>query len=707
MSINKKVVWLPYDMDTAIGINNEGAIVFDYSLEDTDHLEGGADVFNGQGSVIWNNLRDAYGDEIKALYQQLRSQGLISYDIVEDAFEEHQDKWPEAIFNEDAYFKYLAPLIAPDSGTEATSAYLHMLQGSKKEQRKWWLYNRFRYMDSKFNAGDALTDVIQLRGYAKDNITLTPYADVYASIKYGSYLVQTRAQRNSSYTLICPLDNVNDTEIYIYSASQLSSIGDLSGLKVGFADFSHGTKLSLLKVGDSSSGYTNPNLKTLYVGTNGLLQTIDVRNCTALGTDEQTTVDLSGATNIENVYFDNTAIKGCTLPNGGILKVLHLPSTITNLTIQNQKAITDFTMPSYSNITTLRLDNVASTIPERTILSSMPANSRIRLTGFTWECEDADEIDSVLTVLDSMRGMDEQGNNLDHAYQSVSGTIHTSTLTGDQIDTFKARGYNLIKFVADTLTTVLTYKTWNGSSVIKTVTCNNGVPSEESPSVPSRTQTDQYTFTPAGWSTEQDSGEADASSITNVTENRSVYAAYNKVLRNYTVTWKNEDGTVLETDTSVPYGSIPIYNGTTPTYQGETATGWYPSVSEITGNTIYTAVYVPTYRVRFYDYDGTLLQTSTVREGESATYTGETPTSSAGEFLGWDPEPTNINSDTDCYAYYVFNIVKPDLKYLVYTKDDTNMTMTITGLNVANIVADNLSVITIPDTIDGYHVILN
>ncbi|MBQ9032586.1 MAG: hypothetical protein IJ106_14210, partial [Parasporobacterium sp.] len=239
--MKKKIVFLPYDFDTAIGINNEGALVFSYNLEDIDQTEGGADVFNGQQSVLWKNMRAAFFDEIKAMYQNLRSTGKLSYEKVEQMFEDHQAKWPEAIFNEDAWFKYLAPLVE-----KGNASYLSMLQGSKAEQRKWWLYNRFRYIDSKYNAGDSLSDVITVRGYAKADITIEPYADVYASIKYGSYLVQARSARNMQTTLECPLDNVNDTEIYIYSASQLADVGDLSGLMVGYADFSKAVKLQAL-----------------------------------------------------------------------------------------------------------------------------------------------------------------------------------------------------------------------------------------------------------------------------------------------------------------------------------------------------------------------------------------------------------------------------------------------------------------------------
>ena len=70
----------------------------------------------------------------------------------------------------------------------------------------------------------------------------------------------------------------------------------------------------------------------------------------------------------------------------------------------------------------------------------------------------------------------------------------------------------------------------------------------------------------------------------------------------YTVTWKDWDGTVLETDTGVAYGTVPSYNGADLTRPGNeqveyTFSGWSPAVGAVTGNTIYTAVYTETAKV--------------------------------------------------------------------------------------------------------------
>ena len=59
------------------------------------------------------------------MYQKLRSGGTLSFAVTEQRFEEHQAKWPEAVFNEDAYFKYLQPLVEQN-----TASYLSMLQRS-------------------------------------------------------------------------------------------------------------------------------------------------------------------------------------------------------------------------------------------------------------------------------------------------------------------------------------------------------------------------------------------------------------------------------------------------------------------------------------------------------------------------------------------------------------------------------------------------
>jgi hypothetical protein len=555
-----KIVWLPYDMDTALGINNEGTLAFGYELEDTDLTDKGEDVYNGQQSVFWNNIRDAFGDKIKALYQRLRSDNVLSYDIVEKMFEDHQMVWPEAIWNEDAWYKYLQMLVEDNVGS-----YLAMLQGSKEGQRKWWLYNRFRYMDAKYNAGDAEKDFITLRGYNKDDITVEPYADIYASIKYGSYLVQERALRGSTYTLECPLDTLNDTEIYIYSASQLRSIGDVSGLKVGYADFSMGTKLQDLKIGSVENDYSNNNLTELYLGNNTLLKTLDVRNCPNL----TQSVDLSGCANIEHVYFDGTAIKGCSLPNGGILKTLHLPSTITNLTILNQRALTDLSVASYENIATLRLENVGDKVDIFTILGQMKPNARVRLINVDWTFADAAQVATFYDLLDTMKGLDENNNNMDKA--QISGRIHIPALTGDELDSLRSR-YSHINITYDSIAYHVYYKNYDGTLLYTATTAEgeraiNPVALGLIPT-PTKPMSNAATYVFSGWGT-----------LPIITQDTTLTAQYRSVARMYQVRFF--DGSTLLETVSVAYGNNATYTGE----WNSKWVGWTPRPFNITGNT--------------------------------------------------------------------------------------------------------------------------
>lgn len=93
-------------------------------------------------------------------------------------------------------------------------------------------------------------------------------------------------------------------------------------------------------------------------------------------------------------------------------------------------------------------------------------------------------------------------------------------------------------------------------------------------------------------------GVTTASRTIKVTGNASYTAEFAKIA--YTVTFKNYDGTVLQTAT-VEHGSTPSYTGSTPTRAQDaqytyTFSGWSPSLGAITANTTYTAQYTATKR---------------------------------------------------------------------------------------------------------------
>ena len=113
-------MFIPYDGDTALGIDNVGKLKFGYWLEDTDKVNG-QDVYNGQQSVLWNNVRKVFGEDIKQIAQAVISNGKLNCEYVKNLFNNHQNAWSEAVFCADTEVKYIEPYL-----NEGTLAYLDM-----------------------------------------------------------------------------------------------------------------------------------------------------------------------------------------------------------------------------------------------------------------------------------------------------------------------------------------------------------------------------------------------------------------------------------------------------------------------------------------------------------------------------------------------------------------------------------------------------
>ena len=137
----------------------------------------------------------------------------------------------------------------------------------------------------------------------------------------------------------------------------------------------------------------------------------------------------------------------------------------------------------------------------------------------------------------------------------------------------------------------------------------------------------------------------------------------------YRVTWVNYDGNILEIDDFVEKGTIPTYDGKTPSRESSgnieyTFYGWNPEVTEVVSDVTYQATYSEKiieqlYTVTWIDYDGTVLEIdSNVKEGTTPTYDSQEPVKEGYTFNGWTPEISEVTADVTYQATYSEKIIE-------------------------------------------------
>ena len=156
------------------------------------------------------------------------------------------------------------------------------------------------------------------------------------------------------------------------------------------------------------------------------------------------------------------------------------------------------------------------------------------------------------------------------------------TVTGDK--TYYAAFYPIVNKYT------VTWKSQDGNTVLET---DSNVSYGYNPSfdkaAPTKDNTDQYAYAFVGWATtaNQTAGVA-AGSLPAVSGDVTYYAAFSVTVRTYTVTWHSQNGTVLETDSDVPYGTSVSYDSAEQTKDNTDQytyafVGWATSANQTAG----------------------------------------------------------------------------------------------------------------------------
>lgn len=323
--------------------------MFRYGLEDIDRQDGkllsdlsssAEEVFRESDSTFFCRLRDVFSDELKDLYNELESNNAWHAESMINQFDAWQDEFPEELWRVDIERKYIRTYNSSFINGAGDSQFLNnMAHGKKKYQRRQFERNQEKYMASKYQTSLALNDSSVLRCTVPTGdvpvapnyrLKVTPYSYMYINAQYGTgnNPYQLRGQPGVEQEI--PFNGDSADIINIYSSSSLQSLGDLSTCYPATVDVNKAKKLKQLIIGNGAAGYDNPSLTTLTLGSNNLLEVLNVENVSGL----TQSLDMQALKNLKELYASGSNVGGVIFADGGKIEIAELPA-INSLTMKN------------------------------------------------------------------------------------------------------------------------------------------------------------------------------------------------------------------------------------------------------------------------------------------------------------------------------------------------------------------------------------
>lgn len=560
--IHKWDLSFDYDNDTALGIDNYGRMTYRYGYEEIDYVDGTSDwVWNAPNHVFFLRIRELFDDELCELYNKLETSGAWSSTSLINQFNEWQAEFPEELWRVDIERKYIRTYTTSFIGGKAYPEFLtERANGRKKTQRAQYEKNQEKYIASKFGGTVASADDIILRCSIPNttlvvtpnfDMHLIPYSYIYLNVKYNTAPpVRVRAVPNVEYTISYTGELADIIEIY--SASCLKSIGDLSACYLTNGTFANATKIRDLILGNGTEGYDNTNVMTLGLGSNELLNKLDIQNMSGL----THSLDLSGLKNLEELYAFGANVGGITFADGGNIEIAQIPDVGT-LEMKNLHSLTDDGFDSSSYYTLSKLVAEYSNLDLIELINGSPNLRQVRLVGIDWTLEDT----SLLERMYSLSGVTNTGANSDRSV--LSGAVHVPVIKQKQLYDFMLAWPDLeisydsmieqfaVSFVNDDGSVLEVQYVDKGGNAIDPTT------REDNPITPYKESSVQYDYTFAGWD----------SPLTDVFSARVITATYSESIRQYTIKYVSK-GVVMQESVG-NYGDNIPYTGTTPVYTAE------------------------------------------------------------------------------------------------------------------------------------------
>lgn len=369
-----------YDNDTINGLRNDGRNKYPWWMDentlDEELSVGGRRVYAyaGHDSVLWNNLRTQFGDELQESYRRIRSK--LTDELIYKYFDVDQaQKFCTRIYNLDGQMKYVRAKTEGIGGK--TYSFLESMQGSRAAHRRWWLKNRLSLFDARYRTGNYTRTDLAFKGNSAAGATICAWSgrDWYMSfVREGSELIHKKVAKGEEFSYTYGETANIGTIFHLYGCEHASKV-DLSEWG-GFTDLTLPTlpRLETLVLGRDGKEYA---LTELALGNKlPMLKMLDMRNYTGLSG-----IDLSGCNLLEEVNASGcTALTSMNLAEGSPIRKLVLPANFASLSLRSLHDLKreGLTFANIAALQSIRIENCAGLDAVAIVKEALTAGANVK-----------------------------------------------------------------------------------------------------------------------------------------------------------------------------------------------------------------------------------------------------------------------------------------------------------------------------------------
>lgn len=465
---NSKWKFRQDDLDTIFTVINQGLMKKPYWVEYHDTYADGTPVWNGEKSVLWNLMEQAYPEERAQMMRRMLAKmeelgGLQKGTHQQKLFAFFQkyffrviDNFSSMLYNEDGkLYEQMKLAMLQGKYTNDTDP-LGQSLGDGQSPEVAWVKKRIQYLQSKYSFGDydskTAEGAITVRTSAQADATtnsivlrLTPAMKLYPTIAYGTTVMRgARTDAGKACEIVVDINGTSDQQLSVKSADYLLDIGDWSSYVINGALSIIGKRLKRLKLGDENEQNVKILISSLTLGNTTSLEQIDIQNVSTLGG----ALDMRGNFRLRKFLAGGSSLTEAHFADGGALEEVDYPATTSYVELKNldnltnEKCNTEACAPNVMSYFVSGCDNLQ---PVKKLIDIMDAQvgqtphalRYVRCVGFNETFTDGRAFDKLSQLVDgTYQGIDAEGQYGNDPYPVLDGTINLTT--GAYRDTYDA-----------------------------------------------------------------------------------------------------------------------------------------------------------------------------------------------------------------------------------------------------------------------------